>query len=184
MKQPNGVRMMLTTRKRVRAPFTLPPAIGTTIIEEIIAPPGERYISQFISAPSSSPPPSPSRKRCRVPSLPSSGPPSPPPPSPSPVLAVPTPDVLPPYKRLKRSPDATTEAIIPEAIILDVTAEAMIKAIINRNHFRSVARLARIESAKQEIEALCARAEAIKEQVAILQDSLRTARVRVSNLDI
>ncbi|GJV26625.1 hypothetical protein Tco_1379320 [Tanacetum coccineum] len=36
----NGLRMMLTARKRGCAPFTLPPAIETTIIKEIAAPPG------------------------------------------------------------------------------------------------------------------------------------------------
>ncbi|GJW46931.1 hypothetical protein Tco_0078577 [Tanacetum coccineum] len=94
--------------KRGCAPFTLPPAIETTIIKEIAAPPGERYISPFLS----SPPSSPAHKRCRVPSLPSSGPSSPPL-SRSPVLAVPPLDVLPPRKRVRSTsphPDPTKEA--------------------------------------------------------------------------
>ncbi|GJU37707.1 hypothetical protein Tco_1186061 [Tanacetum coccineum] len=44
--------------------------------------------------------------------------------------------------------------------------------------------VARIKSTEQEIEALRTRSKAAEEQVAVLHDSLGTARVRISDLEI
>ncbi|GKD28603.1 hypothetical protein Tco_1239381 [Tanacetum coccineum] len=142
---PNKVCMMLMERKRVRAPFTLLTAIERAITVEIAALPDERFIS---------PPPSPSRKRCRLTSSPSSG--SPPPPN-----------VLPPRKRLRKFPspqlDTLTEAIIPEVVILEATTEAILASL------RKMVETRRWAFVLDSI---------------VLQVSLGTARVRISDLEI
>ncbi|GJW79313.1 hypothetical protein Tco_0140995 [Tanacetum coccineum] len=100
---------MYTTRKMVRAPFTLLPSIEAAIAKEISAPPRKRTRSP-------SPPPSPSPS----PPLSPSPLPSPPlspssPPSPSSSLSPPSRDTLPPRKRFKMTsphPDMTDETMV------------------------------------------------------------------------
>ncbi|GKF98623.1 hypothetical protein Tco_0297406, partial [Tanacetum coccineum] len=64
----------------------------------------------------------------------------------------------------------------------DATAKAMVKAIPVR--LRRMVEASRIKSTEQEIEALRTRSKAAEEQVAVLHDSLGTARVRISDLEI
>nr|GFA68529.1 hypothetical protein [Tanacetum cinerariifolium] len=117
--RPFRTRMICRPRKTISPPYTLPPTIEATIIEEIAAPPRKRYKSPspLPSSASPSPSPSPSRKRCRPPSL------TPPPllvPS-SPLLPLsPLPSLISPYKRFsitspqpETTDDTMTEAIIP-----------------------------------------------------------------------
>ncbi|GJV18257.1 reverse transcriptase domain-containing protein [Tanacetum coccineum] len=116
--------MILIERKRVRAPFTLPPAIKRAITVEIATPPDERFIS---------PPPSPSHKRCRLTSSPSSG-------SPPPL------NVLPPRKRIMRVRLVRHDRLIEET----------------HDQLQDIS-VAKIESTKQDIEALRPRAEVVEE---------------------
>ncbi|GJY47423.1 hypothetical protein Tco_0436486 [Tanacetum coccineum] len=71
---PNERRLICTSRKTVRLPFTLPLSIKAAIVNEIAAPPRKRDISpsSTSSSSTSSPSPLPSRKRCISPSLPPS----------------------------------------------------------------------------------------------------------------
>ncbi|GJZ77002.1 reverse transcriptase domain-containing protein [Tanacetum coccineum] len=112
---------------------------------------------------------------------------------PSPVSALPPPNVLPPRKRFRRSPspqpDATTEVILPELSFLMQPPrlrprQLFLDIVLDRLATIGSGCIPGIESAKQEIEAMHTRAEAAKEQVVVLYDSLGTARVRISDLKI
>nr|GEU35698.1 hypothetical protein [Tanacetum cinerariifolium] len=163
--RPNGVRMMRNPRKIVRPSFTLPPAIQTTIAEEIAAPPCKRYRSSSPSltpySPPPSPSPSPSHKRCRSQ-------------SPPPLPLSPPPTLLPPYKRFwmtspqwETTDETTTKAIIPVRLRKKSQAHSIMiryKDYIEeiQDHLEEIS-LERVESVEQEIKTICERVEAIEQ---------------------
>ncbi|GJU07125.1 hypothetical protein Tco_1123555 [Tanacetum coccineum] len=171
-RHPNGVRMLLIARKRVRAPPTLSSATVAAIAQWIMAPPSlSSGSSSGSSSPSSLETPhsastSPPRKRLRVLiySSPSSALLSPPPSvgpsrkrcrSPTPPLPASTimsllhTDLVPPRKRFRGTLSAPQEGVHAETTIV---------------------------SFEMEIVALHARVRAVEQQDEISQDSLGIAR--------
>ncbi|GKA15805.1 hypothetical protein Tco_0695552 [Tanacetum coccineum] len=159
-------RLICTSRKTVRPPFTLPPSIKAVIAKEITAPPHKRYRSPSSSSVLSSPSPSPSHKRYRSPSLP----PQPPVPSSPP----PPPTLLPPCKRFRMTShqqettdETTTEAIIPARLRKKSHAHRWMFFYLGPVHGET---RRRVEAAEQQIE--------------VLHDSLGIARDRITESQI